>query len=260
MRAKKLFFDLHFNILDESFSYWKKITMQGKPEWIPVTEFFQQGFAEFLQARIADGEEAKELYVENLERLNKLDALRNYPYYVTTLTEGNMERVVEIFNLVNSAGTRLSKSDLALAHICASWPEAREIVQDGTEPHSKVTASGLTLTSSPAPHPQWPHIRLSMSRSIRPLPPMSRSAWKKVERVLDHLSQPTSRRRLHRLERDAAVRLPVDPSGRLPGRQRRQVRQSRRRSTTSCIGSTRPRCGAAIRGAPRRSSTLTLAS
>ena len=66
--GEKLFFDLHFNILDESFSYWKKITMQGKPEWIPVTEFFQQGFAEFLQARIADGEEAKELYVENLER------------------------------------------------------------------------------------------------------------------------------------------------------------------------------------------------
>jgi hypothetical protein len=37
-----------------------------------------------------------------------------------------MDRVVEVFDLVNSSGTRLSKSDLALAHICSKWPEARE--------------------------------------------------------------------------------------------------------------------------------------
>ena len=33
--------------------------------------------------------------------------------------------VVDIFNRVNSAGTTLSKGDLALAKVCASWPEAR---------------------------------------------------------------------------------------------------------------------------------------
>ena len=34
--------------------------------------------------------------------------------------------VVEIFNLVNSGGTKLSKGDLALAKIGAAWPEARD--------------------------------------------------------------------------------------------------------------------------------------
>jgi hypothetical protein len=34
--------------------------------------------------------------------------------------------VVEIFNRVNSGGTKLSKGDLALAKICASWPQARQ--------------------------------------------------------------------------------------------------------------------------------------
>jgi hypothetical protein len=34
--------------------------------------------------------------------------------------------VVEIFNLVNSGGTKLSEGDLALAKICAEWPEARD--------------------------------------------------------------------------------------------------------------------------------------
>lgn len=33
--------------------------------------------------------------------------------------------VVDIFNNVNSGGTKLSKGDLALAKICARWPEAR---------------------------------------------------------------------------------------------------------------------------------------
>jgi hypothetical protein len=34
--------------------------------------------------------------------------------------------VVDIFNRVNSGGTKLSKGDLALAKICAEWPDARD--------------------------------------------------------------------------------------------------------------------------------------
>jgi hypothetical protein len=36
-----------------------------------------------------------------------------------------VEVVVDIFNRVNSGGTKLSKGDLALAKKCAHWPEAR---------------------------------------------------------------------------------------------------------------------------------------
>ena len=37
--------------------------------------------------------------------------------------------VVDIFNVVNSGGTKLSKGDLALAKICAEWPEARDTMK-----------------------------------------------------------------------------------------------------------------------------------
>ncbi|WP_343410163.1 hypothetical protein [Candidatus Amarolinea dominans] len=37
-----------------------------------------------------------------------------------------MDVVVDIFNRVNSGGTKLSKGDLALARVCAEWPPARE--------------------------------------------------------------------------------------------------------------------------------------
>ena len=42
-----------------------------------------------------------------------------------TGTEKSLDVVVDIFNRVNSGGTKLSKGDLALAKICAEWPEAR---------------------------------------------------------------------------------------------------------------------------------------
>lgn len=38
--------------------------------------------------------------------------------------------MVDIFNRVNSGGTKLSKGDLALAKICTDWPEARDAMKD----------------------------------------------------------------------------------------------------------------------------------
>ena len=39
--------------------------------------------------------------------------------------EFTVDEVVNIFNRVNKAGTPLTKADLALAHVCSIWPEAR---------------------------------------------------------------------------------------------------------------------------------------
>ena len=98
-----------------------------------------------------------------------------------------MERVVEIFNLVNSAGHATSASRIwRLAHICASWPEARETfkkAQTALADHG----FGLDLdfftraTSTVATH----------SALYEPLyktsPDDVQEAWKEVERVLDYI-------------------------------------------------------------------------
>jgi len=47
-----------------------------------------------------------------------------------TGTEKTIDIVVNIFNRVNSGGTKLSKGDLALAKICAEWPEARDAMKE----------------------------------------------------------------------------------------------------------------------------------
>jgi hypothetical protein len=40
-----------------------------------------------------------------------------------------LDVVVDIFNQVNSGGTKLSKGDLALAKICVDWPDARDTMK-----------------------------------------------------------------------------------------------------------------------------------
>ncbi|MDO8613001.1 MAG: hypothetical protein Q7R32_09290 [Dehalococcoidia bacterium] len=80
--------------------------------------------------------EEREFLFDFFDRLQHLDAVRSYTYYLDVLGQRDMDEVVRIFNLVNSKGTRLSKSDLALSHICALWPEARQEMRAGQKEFS----------------------------------------------------------------------------------------------------------------------------
>lgn len=127
--GEKLFFNLYFNLQNEDFAYYKPIAMKGRPEWVPVTEFFQQGIAGFFGEKSGESD----VFLANFDKLQRLDAITKYSYFVDTIAEEDIQSAVEIFNLVNSKGTRLSASDLALAHICASWPEARQSFREAKE-------------------------------------------------------------------------------------------------------------------------------
>ncbi|RMG98917.1 MAG: hypothetical protein D6706_06465, partial [Chloroflexi bacterium] len=68
---------------------------------------------------------------EYAARLSKLLSILDIDLHVEEVTgkDKTIEVVVDIFNRVNSGGTKLSKGDLALAKICTEWPEAREIMK-----------------------------------------------------------------------------------------------------------------------------------
>ena len=64
-------------------------------------------------------------------RLSRLLGITDVDLHVeeVTGTDKTLDVVVDIFNQVNSGGTKLSKGDLALAKICADWPEARDTMK-----------------------------------------------------------------------------------------------------------------------------------
>jgi hypothetical protein len=61
-------------------------------------------------------------------RLSKLLGITDIDLHIEEVTgaDKTLDIVVDIFNRVNSGGTKLSKGDLALAKICSDWPEARD--------------------------------------------------------------------------------------------------------------------------------------
>lgn len=134
--GERLFFDLYFNVLKEEFAYYKKSEMLQNPQWVPVTTFFQQGLSTFITSKSG---EVRDQYLDKdtFGKLGQLDRIKDYLYYQKELTELEMDRVVDVFNLVNSSGTRLSKSDLALAHICSLWPQARDHFRAAQEEQRK---------------------------------------------------------------------------------------------------------------------------
>jgi hypothetical protein len=68
---------------------------------------------------------------EYVARLSRLLSSADIDLHVEEVTgaDKTLDVVVDIFNRVNSGGTKLSKGDLALAKICADWPEARDMMK-----------------------------------------------------------------------------------------------------------------------------------
>ena len=123
------FTGLHFDVERELFEF----QVPGRdtaPAWIDVTELFAQGPMHYLSRFPDESPETLALY---LDRLNKVREVANREFNVETITgsDRTVDVVVDIFNRVNSGGTKLSKGDLALAKICArSGREARGNLRD----------------------------------------------------------------------------------------------------------------------------------
>ena len=125
--GESLFFDLHFNVQTEEFRFWQKSRMRHDPAWIGVHEFLKEGLTGLLERIDEVDDDRRAVLQSNLARLSRLDKIRDYTYTVDQVSgdDFSVDEVVDIFNRVNSKGTPLTKADLALAHICGLWPEAR---------------------------------------------------------------------------------------------------------------------------------------
>lgn len=123
------FTGLRFHLETEVFGFYQPLKMQGDSLWIDVTELMRRGSAG-LGAYIAllSADPAHLLKVGDYAgRLSRLLGILEIDLYVEEVTgaDKTIDVVVDIFNRVNSGGTKLSKGDLALAKICSDWSEAR---------------------------------------------------------------------------------------------------------------------------------------
>ncbi|MDG3039794.1 GmrSD restriction endonuclease domain-containing protein [Roseicyclus marinus] len=129
----KAFTDLRFNLATEDFEFFQPIKMRDDPLWIDVTEVMKKGNAgigDFLTALSQNPDNLPKIG-EYVGRMNQLLGIRDKAFHIEEVTgaDKTLDVVVDIFNRVNSGGTKLSKGDLALAKICSDWPEARDTMK-----------------------------------------------------------------------------------------------------------------------------------
>ena len=129
----RAFADLYFHIRSEEFRFYQPMLMRDDPLWINVSELMQAGntgLGEHI-TRFGQLPEFADRQGEFIGRLNSIIGIREIDLHIEEVTgaDKTIEVVVDIFNRVNSGGTKLSQGDLALAKICGSWPEGRERMQ-----------------------------------------------------------------------------------------------------------------------------------
>lgn len=139
------FTDLYFNVYEEVFEFYAPVKMKDNPGWINVSELMVKNVENYLSSHpdIAKLGPAEMLRV--MARITKLADVQHRDVHIEEVSgsDKTIDVVVDIFNRVNSGGTKLSKGDLALAKICASWPEARAEMNGH---RSKWEAAGYRFT------------------------------------------------------------------------------------------------------------------
>lgn len=124
------FTGLYFNLETESFEFYMPSKMKDNPLWIDVTKLMiDNDVGKFLEPLLSSTDvQIRSQFNTYLTRLTQLVGIKEIELHAEKVTgaDKTTDIVVDIFNQVNSGGTKLSKGDLALAKICAQWPDARD--------------------------------------------------------------------------------------------------------------------------------------
>jgi hypothetical protein len=127
------FTGLRFHLDTETFAFYQPMKMKDDPLWIDVTELMQKGTAGLgsFVSRLSSNPDLAPRVGDYVGRLSRLLGITEVDLHIEEVTgvDKTIDVVVDIFNRVNSGGTKLSKGDLALAKICADWPEARDTMK-----------------------------------------------------------------------------------------------------------------------------------
>ena len=129
----RAFTGLYFHLGKEEFRFYQRSLMQDDPLWIDVSEIMRGGhdaLGEYID-RLGQLPELAGMQGKFYGRLNKILGIREIELHAEEVTgaDKTIDVVVDIFNRVNSGGTKLSQGDLALAKICGSWPDGRQHMQ-----------------------------------------------------------------------------------------------------------------------------------
>ena len=129
--------ELYFNLETADFQYYQNSRMSSDPMWRRVVDCFDTSKVDALAIAMQSNREQPTV-IELAQRLNQnLNALRaikevSLPVQVVP-HHAPLEEAIDIFDRINSQGTKLTDAELALTHVTAKWPLARRVLKEKME-------------------------------------------------------------------------------------------------------------------------------
>jgi hypothetical protein len=126
--------NLYFNLKTGEFLYYMKSKMEGDPFWRKVVDCFNQDFDAFTlleKINIEDSDERLQVGATINSNLNRLRAILKTENPIQEVpTTAEIDEAIDVFDRVNSKGTKLTDAELVLTHITGKWPQARREMKD----------------------------------------------------------------------------------------------------------------------------------
>ncbi len=131
---------LYFNLETGDFNYYQKQKMEGNSFWKRVVDCFNDDFDIFsLENDIKEkGGDFSELGRKINNNIGKLKSILREDYHIQQVPDGvEIDEAIDIFDRVNSKGTKLTDAELVLTHIAGKWPEVREKMKESIREYRK---------------------------------------------------------------------------------------------------------------------------
>ena len=121
---------LYVNLQTLELEYFKKQMMKKNPLWVDLTTIFNgevkgSSIRRALKSQGVLDDDMENLVDDNFETIKTVHE-RDFPEQIIPVS-ASVKEAIDIFYVVNASGVNLTDAELALAHICGYWPEAREL-------------------------------------------------------------------------------------------------------------------------------------
>lgn len=132
--------DLYFNLETADFQYYQASKMKDDPMWCRVIDCFSNPPKVFqlAQTRTSDPNNIVVLAERLNDHLNRIRAICDLDIPTQSVpSHAPLAEAIDIFDRVNSQGTKLTDAELALTHITGKWPDARRVMKQRIEECAK---------------------------------------------------------------------------------------------------------------------------
>lgn len=115
---------IYFDVENEEFKAIKKFDNTKHRSSLCIRDIYNSDIKSLIESS-----HDPDFFQQYHDRICNLFEILNYPYHISVVDEPDVREVVEMFNALNSEGTRLSETDLALAIMVITWPSAKAEIE-----------------------------------------------------------------------------------------------------------------------------------